>query len=302
MATIMGYPRNPSNESLWGDWESKGESAGKTTPFDPAAYSNVYRSVMGGGGYGMARPEIEALFEQTKGAMMAPYLEQIRAQAAEQGRRPGVGGAMPGVDLQATMGAEAQHFALPKMSSILQAASEEAGRKAGLAGQMISPTSTSSSSSMSKGRTPPPDSGGIGGAIGNQPIWPTDWSGGGTGGFGNAGGSVGGSKAAPSSPGSLNNPLSPRDILAQSGTGYGAGQGEADYQRGVDWYPEQSNIYNAATGPTYSSPTTPQPQELAGAEGPGYWERGVSGRKRLSEEEGKARMSGGGGSDYWYGV
>lgn len=134
----------------WFPWMG-GEMSSETTPFDPSKYSGVYNAVTGGGNYGMGRQDIESMFEQNKTAMMAPYLEQIRAQAAEQGRRPGAGGAMPGVDLQAMMTSEAQNFALPKMSAIFQGSQAEAGRKAGLAGQMIGPSSYTKRTSTGPG-------------------------------------------------------------------------------------------------------------------------------------------------------
>ena len=154
-------------EFPWFPWMG-GEMSSETKPFDPSKYSGVYNAVTGGGNYGMGRQDIESMFEANKGAMMAPYLEQIRAQAAEQGRRPGAGGAMPGVDLQAMMTSEAQNFALPKMSAIFQGSQAEAGRKAGLAGQMIGPSSYTRSTRTGPGTSGAGGGGGVGQEGGDQ--------------------------------------------------------------------------------------------------------------------------------------
>ena len=118
-------------------WSQPFQSEATTTPFDPSQFAGIWNAVSGQQ-MGQSEAGIRRLFGESRKAAVDPYREQIRAQAAEQGRGPGAG-----VDLSQEMDVEARQFQLPMLQAILGAQESGLERQAGMAGRMITPTSRS---------------------------------------------------------------------------------------------------------------------------------------------------------------
>ena len=71
-------------------WSQPFQSDATTTPFDPSQFAGIWNAVSGQQ-MGQSEAGIRRLFGESRKAAVDPYREQIRAQAAEQGRGPGAG-------------------------------------------------------------------------------------------------------------------------------------------------------------------------------------------------------------------